>query len=68
MIRTIKALAAGLQIKFNLAKGDRVAIALPNTVDNPIATLAVQLAGAVAVLVNPAQTICITFQSTSFYK
>ena len=58
IVQKTRALAAGLQIKFNLAKGDRVAIVLPHTLDYPIAALAVQLVGATAVLINPAQTIC----------
>lgn len=55
----MKSLAAGLQIKFNLALGERIAIALPLCMEYSIASLAVQLCGATAVLINPAQTICI---------
>ena len=59
IIDDTKALAAALQLKCNLNKGDRVAIALPLCVNYPIVTMAVQLIGATVVLINPGQTICI---------
>ena len=49
------ALAAHLQAE-GLAQGSRVAIMLPNVLAFPVATLAVQLAGLVAVNVNPLYT------------
>ena len=56
-IEHTRALAAGMQIKFQVSPGDRVAVALPLCLEYPITTLAAQLTGAAAVLINPAQTI-----------
>lgn len=57
IVRQTEALAAGMQAKFNLAPRDRVAVVLPLCLEYPVTTIAVQLAGATAVLINPAQTI-----------
>jgi len=57
IVRATQSLATGLQLKFKLASGDRVAIALPLCLEYPIACMAVQLCGATAVFINPAQTI-----------
>ncbi|XP_046632784.1 probable 4-coumarate--CoA ligase 1 isoform X2 [Daphnia pulicaria] len=51
------ALAAGLQRKINLKRGDKVAVVLPNCLDYPVVTFAVTLCGGCAILINPAQTI-----------
>ena len=63
--RTIRdttwSLGAGLQAKFSLKPKETVAIALPNCLEYPIAVLGVNLCGATAVLVNPAQTKCKSF-------
>lgn len=53
--RQARALAASLQAD-GLAKGDRVAIMLPNVPSYPVAIVAVHLAGAVVVNVNPLYT------------
>ncbi len=53
------ALAAGLQRKVNLRRGDKVAVVLPNCLDYPVVTFAVTLCGGCAILINPAQTISI---------
>ena len=51
-------MAAGLQAQFNIKIKDVVAVALPNCLDYPIIALALNLAGATAALINPAQTAC----------
>ncbi|XP_045033533.1 luciferin 4-monooxygenase isoform X3 [Daphnia magna] len=51
------ALATGLQTKFNLKRGDNVAIILPNCLEYPVVIFAVMLTGGCATLINPAQTI-----------
>ena len=61
-------LAAGLQTKLNLKMKDIVAIALPNCLDYPIIGMAINLAGATATLINPAQTICNNLISFPFMK
>ncbi len=53
--RQARALAASLQAD-GLAKGDRVAIMLPNVPSYPVAIVAVHLAGAVVVNMNPLYT------------
>jgi len=58
VIDTTVSLAAGLQTTLNLKMKDVVAIALPNCFDYPIIGMAINLAGATATLINPAQTIC----------
>lgn len=61
----IKALAAGLQIKFDLKPRENVAVALSNCVEYPVVTLAINLCGASATLFNPAQTVCKDVTDTS---
>jgi len=53
-------LAAGLQLKFNIKPKEKVAVFLPTCVEYPVITLAIQLCGGTAVLINPGQTIGIT--------
>ncbi len=53
----ITELAAGLQVKCNLKPKEKIAVFLPTCVEYPIITLAVQLCGATAVLINPGQTV-----------
>ena len=57
----ITELAAGLQLKYNLKPKEKVAVFLPTCVEYPIITLAIQLCGGTAVLINPGQTIGILF-------
>jgi long-chain acyl-CoA synthetase len=48
-----KSLAAWLQIKLGIEKGDRIAVQLPNILEFPIALLALVRIGAIQVNVNP---------------
>ena len=53
----ITELAAGLQVKINLKPKEKVAVLMPNCIEYPLLTLAIQLCGGTAVLINPGQTI-----------
>ena len=57
IVRKTRLLAVGFQSKYNLKPKDNVAIILPNMLEYPIVVLAVQLCGAAANLINPAQTL-----------
>ncbi|HEY0844410.1 MAG TPA: AMP-binding protein [Noviherbaspirillum sp.] len=54
--RTSKAFAAYLQNRLGLAKGDRVAIMMPNLLQYPVALFGALLAGCTVVNVNPLYT------------
>jgi len=56
ILNRTKLLAASLQTTFNLKPKENVAVVLPNCIDYPSIVLAIQLCGAVATLINPAQT------------
>jgi long-chain acyl-CoA synthetase len=51
-----QALAAYLRVKLKLAKGDRVAVMMPNILQNPVAIFAVLRAGLTVVNTNPLYT------------
>ncbi len=68
MYSNVHQLATGFQIKFNLKPREKVAVILSNCIDYPIITLAINLCGATAILMNPEQTVGKLFISNSILK